>query len=97
MVLQCRLLIIFQYQPIAIFFPSVIFYAFSSFLLIYGGLGVGVLYGVFGVRISVDGVMGQWCGTFDFLGVGALYINIKELPWKNALPTNQLAVLLTEC
>ena len=71
---------------------------FLYFLFIFAHLWwFGVLYGVFGVRISVDGVMGQWCGTFDFLGVGALYINMRELPWKNALPTNQLAALLTEC
>ena len=45
-------------------------YTFFSFLLIYGGLGVGVLgVGVledwaFGIVVSADGVWGLWCGAF---------------------------------
>ena len=64
-------------------FPRVILDTCFSFLLILGGLGVGVLVlgfwiGFLGVRISVDGVWNQWCGAFWFFGVWALYINIEE-------------------
>ena len=48
----------------------------THFCSCYGGFEVGVLDWIrfFGVRISVDGVWGQWCGAF----VGFLeYINIK--------------------
>ena len=49
----------------AIFFPRFIL---KTFLLIYGNLGVeasglGCWIGFSGVRISVDGVWGPWCGA----------------------------------
>ena len=49
-------------------FPRVIFYTFSHFLLINGGLGVGILglwswNGFWGLGLSVDGVWGMWCGA----------------------------------
>ena len=58
------------------------------FLLIYGGFGVGILglwfwNGYLGLRISVDMVWGLWCGALWIFGVGALYKNIEEQPWKN--------------
>ena len=58
----------------ALFFSRVILYTFFSFLLIYGGLGVGFFWvgdwglglGFWGggVTISVDGFWGQWCDAF---------------------------------
>ena len=52
----------------AIFFPRVILYTFFSFLLIYGGVGVGVLglgswIGFLGLGFSVDGFWGLWSGA----------------------------------
>ena len=66
-----------------IFFPRVILYNFFLLLLIYGGLGFGVLglgsyFGFLGLGLSVDGVWGLWCGAFWVFWVWALYINIKE-------------------
>ena len=66
-----------------IFFPRVILYNFFLLLLIYGGLGFGVLglgsyFGFLGLGLSVDGVLGLWCGAFWVFWVWALYINIKE-------------------
>ena len=68
-------------------FPRVILHNFFLFWLIYGGLGFGVLglgsyIGFLGLGFSVDGVWGLWCGAFWDFWVGALYINIKELPWE---------------
>ena len=64
-------------------FSRVILYIFFLFLLIYGGLGLGVLglgsyFGFLGLGFSVDGVWGLWCGAFWVFWDGALYINIKE-------------------
>ena len=49
-------------KPGIIFFPQLFFILFFSFLLIYGGLGVGVLglgfwIGFLGLVFSVDGVL----------------------------------------
>ena len=60
------------------FFPKVILHTFFSFLLIYGGFGVGVFglwswIGLLGLGFSVDGVWALW-----FYWVGDLYINIEE-------------------
>ena len=65
------------------FFPGLFFIIFFLFLLIYGGLGFGVLglgsyFGFLGLGLSVDGVWGLWCGAFWVFWVWALYINIKE-------------------
>ena len=51
-----------------------------SFLILWW---VGVLGLVSWIRflrlgVSVDGVLGLWCGLFGVFGVWALYINIKE-------------------
>ena len=56
---------------------------FFFFWLFFGGLGLGVVglgsyIGFFGLRFSVDGVGGLWCGAFWVFWVGALCINIKE-------------------
>ena len=56
-----------------IFFPRGILYNFFLFLLIYGGLGFGVLgsyFGFLGLGLSVDGVWGLWCGAFWVFGFG---------------------------
>ena len=47
MLLQCDCC--YQGYGTLYFFPRVILYNFFSFLLIYGGLGFGVLFWVFGV------------------------------------------------
>ena len=67
-------------QILAIFFfPGLFFIIFILLLLIYGGLGFGVLglgsyFGFLGLGLSVDGVWGLWCGAFwVFLGLGSLY------------------------
>ena len=55
-------------------FPTVTLYFSVSFLLIYGGSGVGVLGSwiwFLGLVFSVDGVLRLWCGVFwVFLGFG---------------------------
>ena len=54
------------------------FLTYFSFLLIYGGLGVGVLglwswIGFVGLGFSFDGVWGLWCKAFwVFWGWGSL-------------------------
>ena len=65
------------------FFPGLFLLLFFSFLLIYGGLGFGVLglrsyTGFLGLRFSVDGVWGLWCGPSWFVGVETHYQNIEE-------------------
>ena len=48
-------------------FPLLFLIFFFSFLLIYGGSGVGVFgswIGFLGLVFSVDGVLGLWCGVF---------------------------------
>ena len=61
-------------KPRIIFFPRLFFIFFFSFLLIYGGLGVGVLGSwiwFLGLVFSVDGVSRLWCGVFwVFLELG---------------------------
>ena len=51
------------------FFPWVILFTFFSFLLIYGGLGLGSRIEFLGLGFSVDGVLGPvvW-GLLGFLG-----------------------------
>ena len=70
------------------FMSLVNLYIFFSFLLIYGGLRIGVLglgswIGFFVYGFSIDGVWGLWCGTFKvFLALG-LFITQKMKPEKN--------------
>ena len=37
-----------------------------------------IYFGFLGLGLSVDGVLGLWCGAFWVFWVWALYINIKE-------------------
>ena len=73
------------------FLPRLFFIFFIYIWVICSGFGVGVLLfgswiGLLGLRFSVDGVWGLWCGAFWILGVGTLYINIDEKPWEKPLP-----------
>ena len=63
----------------AIFFPRFILYTFFTFLLIYGGLGVGVL-GFWGWSFQLIRFWDCGVGLSMFFGAGALYINIEEQP-----------------
>ena len=65
------------------FFPGLSFILFCSFLLIYSGLGVGVLglgscFGLVGLGSLADGVGARGAGPSGVFVDGALYINIKE-------------------
>ena len=58
-----------------------------SFLILWwvGVLGLVSWIGFLGSGVSVDGVLGLWCGAVWALwvfGVWALYIKIEELTWK---------------
>ena len=69
-------------KPGYIFFPLLFFIFFFSFLLIYGGSGVGVLGSwiwFLELVFSFDGDFRLWCGVFwVVLGFGLLYINMEE-------------------
>ena len=65
-----------EVSPQLYFSPGLFFCNFFSFLLIFGGLGFGVLrlgsyFGFLGLGLSVDGVWGLWCGAFWVLRVWA--------------------------
>ena len=64
----------------ALYFPVLILYTSFSFLLIYSGLGVGVLDWVFeGGDFSWWGLGSIYSvGPFVFCGVEALYIDMEE-------------------
>ena len=59
---------------------SLYLFFFFAHLLWLGvwGFGVGVLYWVLGLGLSIDGILGLWYGVFWVFRVGALYLNIKE-------------------
>ena len=48
------------------FFPGIFFMIFAFFAHLWwiGGLGLASYIGFLGLRFSVDGVSGLWCGAF---------------------------------
>ena len=76
----CRLAVLLQYMKrdmsklILYYYYRFILYNFFPILLIYEGLGVGVLDWVLLVGVSVEVVCGLWCGAFWVLwGRDSLY------------------------
>ena len=59
-----------------VLFPGLFFILFFSFLLIYGGLGLGL--GFWGWSFQLMGFQDCGVGPFGFFWVGALYIIIEE-------------------
>ena len=80
-----------------LFFPRVILFISSSFL-IYGGLRVGVFL-LLGSQIGflgflVDGIWGLLCGDFKYFGAGAFYIRRINLEIKMVQPAHSIIVML---
>ena len=65
---------------------------FYTFFLIFAHLW---WFGGRGFQLMWFGACGV--GPSGVLGFEALYINIEEYPWEKTFPTEQLAVLVTEC
>ena len=80
-----------------LFFPRVILFISSSFL-IYGGLRVGVFL-LLGSQIGflgflVHGIWGLLCGNFKYFEVGAFYIRRINLEMKMVQPAHSIIVML---
>ena len=61
-------------------FPRMLIYILSSLILIYGGLGVGVLglLSFYGLDLLVVGVRSLCCGPCGLVRAGALNIKIEK-------------------
>ena len=93
-----------SFVEVAIFFPRFLLYAFFSFLLFYGGLGIrGLAMGFWGWGFQLIGwVWGLWYGAFwGFWVWGSTYnlrgINLGKKIASERFPLNVIPLKMQGC